>query len=339
MFVMNRVFILFVFSAFLVSNVNAQFYNIPNAKTKRWQKAQKFKPSYRYWMVGVDVGAATYHGDLNPRNNYTHSHWTSVRPSLGANLTWRYSPRFSFRGGVTYARLHGADQTKSNVSFNEGNVHSEGARYTRNLSFFNNVIELKAEAMADLFENRRNLRSKVQWTPYAAVGVGLIYHNPMAEYKGEKYNLRKLGTEGQLLDGGKTYSSFQFVVPMTVGIRYRINDAIDVALELGARMTFTDYLDDVSGNYVDKRLLGDPSSVESLLSDRSIEKEVHPDIQELAGVRQYTDAEGYSWTESYGGYQDNQPRGNSKDNDWYMITAFHITYIFHPKTYAARYRG
>ena len=331
--------LMFVVFLLLSQLVGAQIYNVPKAKTKRWQKAQKFKSSFRYWTVGGYAGVATYHGDLNPRNNYAHGHWTGVRPSFGVDVTWRYSSRFSFRGSLGYSRLHG-DDSKIDTDFSKKNVErdSEGARFARNASFHNNVIELKADVIIDLFENRRNLWSKVQWTPYMALGMGLIYSNPMGKYKGENYNLRKLGTEGQLLNGGKSYSPLQFVIPISVGLRYKINTSMDIALEVGARMTFTDFLDDVSGNYADKEKLGNPNDIAVLLSDRSVELS---DAQLSAlGYERYN-VNGYEYTSVSYSFLPGQevPRGNPNDRDWYVVTALHFTYVFHPRTYAARYRG
>ena len=330
---------IFVVLILLAESLSAQMYNVPKAKTKRWQKAQKFKPSFRYWTVGGYVGVATYHGDLNPRNNYANGHWTGVRPSLGVDLTWRYSPRFSFRGSLAYSRLHGED-SKTNIDFTNANIEmdSEGARFGRNASFHNNIIELKADVIIDLFENRRNLWSKVKWTPYMALGLGLIYSNPMGRYGGESYNLRKLGTEGQLLNGGKPYSPLQFVIPISVGVRYKLNTSMDIALEIGARMTFTDFLDDVSGNYADKEKLGNPDDIAVLLSDRSVE--LTDEQLSYLGYERYN-VNGYDYTSVSYSFLPGQevPRGNINDKDWYVVTAFHFTYVFHPRTYAARYKG
>ena len=38
---------------------------------------------------------------------------------------------------------------------------------------------------------------------------------------------------------------------MGIGARFRINEVLDFSAEIGFRYLFTDYIDDVSGNYVD----------------------------------------------------------------------------------------
>ena len=323
-----------LFLVFSISTYSySQIYKKQDKKFRHWQKGQHFKKKYRYWMVGASLGSMTYKGDLNPKANLISMTPKGTRWNLGGELQWRYSPRISYRGSFSVGRIAASDEVHADPY---GDVYSEGARYTRNLSFKNDIYELKVDVVYDYFENRRSMRRRMNWTPYAAVGLALFYSDPKAELNGETYSLRNLGTEGQLLDGGSTYSAFQVAVPLSVGVRYKINNVFDISFEVSARMTFTDYLDDVSGVYADKKRLGGPNDPAVLLSDRSIEKPVHEHIASQVGGNQWTDEEGYSYTASYG---EGEARGNPKFKDWYFVTGFHLTYIFHPKTYAGRYRG
>jgi hypothetical protein len=47
----------------------------------------------------------------------------------------------------------------------------------------------------------------------------------------------------------------QLSIPLGFGALYALNEDIRVGLELGYRKTFTDYLDDVSGEYYDEAAL------------------------------------------------------------------------------------
>ena len=325
--------VLFFFLVAVASPSFSQVYNKQDRKFRHWQKSQRFKKKYRYWMFGASLGTMNYKGDLNPKSNVFSADPKKTRWNLGGHLIWRYGPRMNFRGSLSYGRIEGSDEVSADPY---GDPWSEGARYTRNLSFKNDIYEMKADVIYDYFQNRKSMRRRMNWTPYGTIGLALFYSNPKAVYEGEKYNLRKLGTEGQLLNGGSAYSAFQIAIPFGVGVRYKLNNAFDISFEFGARFTLTDYLDDVSGDYVDKKKLGGPNDIAVLLSDRSIEKEIHENVQSQAGGSQWTDDEGYKYTTSYG---EGARRGNPKFNDWYFVTGFHLTYIFHPKIYAARYKG
>lgn len=305
----------------------SQVYNKNDKKFRHWQKSQRFKKKYRYWMIGGSLGAMTYKGDLNPNGDVFSTKISSSRLNIGGHLIWRYAPRINFRTSLSYGRITGDD----NKSAPEGSP-----RYNRNLSFINDIYEFKVGIIVDYFQNRKTMRRRMQWTPYGFVSIGAIYHTPKAKYEGDAvnpkgtYNLRKLGTAGQNLEGGKgTYSSLGMVVPFGIGVRYKINNAFDISFEFGARLTFTDYLDDVGDKYyVDKEKLGSPTDIAVILSDRSPER---------SGATVTVDGKGYSRTNGYGNSA--EIRGDPKNNDWYFVTGFHLTYIFHPKTYAARYKG
>jgi hypothetical protein len=312
--------LLLLLVAFAVPSYS-QVYNKNDKKFRHWQKSQRFKKKYRYWMVGGSLGTMTYKGDLNPDNNVFSTKVTSSRLNVGAHVIWRYAPRVNFRSSLSYGRITGDDAESAEAG---------SPRHGRNLSFINDIYEFKVGVIVDYFQNRKTMRRRMQWTPYGFVSVGLMYHTPKAKYDGGKYNLRKLGTEGQLLDGGKgMYSSLGFVIPFGVGIRYRINNAFDVSFEFGARYTFTDNLDDVSAKYyTDKEKLGGPNDIAVILSDRSVEAD---------GANVTVDADGYNRVNGYGNSA--EIRGDPKQKDWYFVTGFHLTYIFHPRTYAARYKG
>lgn len=66
-------------------------------------------------------------------------------------------------------------------------------------------------------------------------------------------DLQPLRTEGQGMPGypeSKPYNLTQINIPYGVGLRYYFSDRISVAFEAVNRKTFTDYIDDVSTNYI-----------------------------------------------------------------------------------------
>jgi hypothetical protein len=93
--------------------------------------------------------------------------------------------------------------------------------------------------------------------------------------------------------------------PFGVGLKYSINDRINIGFEVVYRFTNTDYLDDVSTTYVDPALFPpnpDGSlSAAYLLSDRSYE------TGERIGIK-------------------GRQRGNSQNKDAFATALFYISF-------------
>lgn len=211
---------------------------------------------------GIAVGAAHYFGDLNTRAKLN-------RPKLAAGIFFRknFSNYIAARISANYARVGYSDV------YNDFNEYMR----RRNLSFNSNIWEL---ALQGDFNFYRFLPGEagMRFTPYVTLGVGVFNYDPFAYLQGQKYALRPLGTEGQgstAYPDRKPYNSMAFSVPFGVGIKYALNDRINVGFEVVHRFTNTDYLDDVSKTYVEETVFprnpdGSPTPA-LLLSDRSYE--------------------------------------------------------------------
>jgi hypothetical protein len=241
-----------------------------------------------------------------------------TRPSIHVYAMHRFHPRVSVRGTFGWSRIRGDD-------FRSQSTGDDAARfrYIRNLHFRNDIVELTGSGVIDLFENRGTFLRRPQLVPYAYAGLGIIYHNPRAktpqnfgEKGGEWVSLQPLETEGI------SYSRVQFVIPGGVGVRYRLTDRFDFAFEVGFRYSFTDYLDDVSGDFPD------PSSLQSDLA-RAMSNRTGEDAaaRNLGGVLSPL---GYDIDPATGNvrqYVKGEKRGNDGDRDWYVVTGFHLYYI------------
>lgn len=211
---------------------------------------------------GFGIGAGHYFGDLNTRAHLN-------RPKLAAGIFFRknFGNYIALRIAGNFAQLGYSDIY---------NTHNEYMR-RRNLSFNTKVWELGLQGDFNFYRFMPG-DPDFRWTPYITLGVSAFNYDPYAYLKGQKYFLRPLGTEGQgdtLYRDRKPYSSMAFAVPFGVGIKYSVNERINVGFEIVHRFTSTDYLDDVSKTYVDPLVFppnpdGSPS-VASLLSDRSYE--------------------------------------------------------------------
>ena len=129
----------------------------------------------------------------------------------------------------------------------------------------------------------------------------------------------------------KPYSKYQISIPFGLGFRYKIGYVWDLSFEIGWRYTFTDYLDDVSTTYVHRN---DLDGAARDLSDRS--KEITWSEEDLPANINRRVINGENWYNGYGNTGDQRGDANT---DWYIVTGFHLTYIFHPKVICPKFRG
>lgn len=268
-------------------------------KYKKRRKSSKKMSSYKggnvgarfrpYTFVSGNINALNYFGDLAPVNRAASTDVSFTRPGLGMNLGRRFSPYLAYRFGFNYGRVKGDD-----VSSDPSDISSL-PRYARNLSFRNDIKEFHLAMEVHFVPNYGgpNMRENLDF--YLVLGVAVFHHEPKAKVPefdyvlggpnselpapraGEWVKLRPLGTEGQMIgdntkalglfEGG--YSPVQISIPIALGLNFRLPGPFDAGIEFGYRYLFTDYIDDVSGDYVPFSLFDDPLS--RLMSDRSLE--------------------------------------------------------------------
>ena len=238
-----------------------------------------------YWDLGFFVGSSYYMGDINTTEHFKSG---NNHPSFGFHVRKNKNSRWAFKGAFKYGKISG-DDAESSDSF----------QINRNLSFESVLIEAGGIVEFNFLQfNPYDKSSYFQYpdyfTPYIFVGLAGVYYNPKAELDGNTYELRKLETEG------KSYSPFSVAVPFGIGAKFRLSERIVLELEYGLRKTYTDYLDDVSGNYPDNPLSLSETAAD--LSDRSLEQ---------------NGADGTNW-----GTQ----RGNPNKNDWYNFSGITLTF-------------
>lgn len=241
---------------------------------------------------GIGLGAGHYFGDLNTRAHLN-------RPKIAATAFFRknFGNYIALRAGVSFAQLGYSD------IYNKHNTFMT----QRNLSFNSNVWELALQGDFNFFRFMPG-EPGYNFTPYISLGLGVFNYDPYALLAGQKYFLRPLNTEGQnnsLYPDRRSYSSLAFSIPLGAGIKYSLNERINIGFEIIHRVTGTDYLDDVSTTYVDPSVFpplpdGSPSPG-FLLYDRSYE------LGEPIGVP---------------GLQ----RGNSKQKDQFATAIFYISF-------------
>ncbi len=240
----------------------------------------------QYFEGGVIMGASVYDGELSPHKFIDKTKY--IRPAAGLFVRQNFNEFWSARLSFVYGKLEGAD---------------EEYRADRNLNFFTDFGEIAV--LGEFSFPGFDPTGFKRLSPYGYVGLAYMYYNPKTVYQGRTIYLQPQGTEGQGLPGyDNPYSLNILSIPFGGGIKYALSPSITIAAEFGPRMTFTDYIDDVSGVYPSYTDLATTRGTTSAnLSNRS---------HELTGAEPIDRA--------------GERRGNPKFNDWYFVGNITISY-------------
>lgn len=338
----------------------AQLPKKPNYMTKskrsgatRYQgERQAFNKPKRYNAIGLSISALNYFGDLAPRPNSFSTDISFTKPAIGLSFLHRKGPRFTLRWNFMYGVLSGSDAESADPNDESGKY-----RYVRNLSFRNQIKELSFSGLFDLYKNESNHTRRVSFTPYIFFGLAFFHHNPQAKVPdydlngvslaeaGQWVSLWSLGTEGQnaKLDetdtnyGIKRYSRFQVSLPLGIGARVRLSDIFDLEFETGIRVLFTDYIDDVSRNYVDLSKLDSELARAMSYRTNELTGSFNEEVNAIMS-RKYTAKSGYEVIAGYGDEHKDNIRGNVNDKDIFIATTIRLNYVLGRSFYKAKQR-
>lgn len=199
------------------------------------------------WQAEVMVGVSGYNGDLTQQRISIKQ----IRPGFNFNLKYNSADFINVRAGIGYGKVVGDDKNNTHAGLRK-----------RNLNFKSNILELNVIGELNLFDPELYTSY-----PYLLGGVGIFHFNPFTyDKENKKTYLQPLSTEGQGLEeypDRKKYSLIQFCLPVGLGWKWKINEEWDISYELGFRILFTDYLDDVSKTYVNLNELAAEKGSES----------------------------------------------------------------------------
>lgn len=241
----------------------------------------------QYNEMGIMLGVANYKGELSRHLFNTDF----LHPAVGFFYRHNRDRRWSWKLEFNYGRISG-DDSKAGTPF----------EVDRNLSFYSDIFEISPQIEFNFLPFETG-RSDYPFTPYLFSGLSVFHFNPKAKIGDNVYDLQPLGTEGQGSNGTKKYKRLQFAIPIGGGVKISAGK-IGIGIEVGARRTYTDYLDDVSTIYPEMNTLlaaNGPAAV--VLSDRSFSR-----LDTTSAVNSY--------------YR--KQRGNSTDKDWYLFVGVTI---------------
>jgi len=201
----------------------------------------------RKFIASAGTGTSSYFGELSNDGDFL-----DTRLNLDFGLQYRINNNLLVGAGLIFFQLQGDDKEADG-----------GGRKERNLSFKSNNTELNFAARYNLFPEGERFYQRKPVNFYLFTGLGLTWFSPTAKLNGKRYTLRTLETEGV------KYAPFTAVIPLGGGIKLMVSPYFNLVLEGGYRLTFTDYLDDVSTVYIDQSSFTDP--IAAALADRSPE--------------------------------------------------------------------
>ena len=248
------------------------------------------------------VGQNFYQGDLAPSTRSLSFGEGKLAWGLSAGL--KLNDAFSINTKFVLGQLVG-DDADSPVS----------GRRERNLSFASPLYEIGFNTefyFNSVFPSLNKYGIKFYYT----TGLNVFQFNPTAfllDNFGEfqTIELQPLGTEGQGLPGfDEPYSLTQINIPFGVGLKFHLFGRFELGIEIAPRWTFTDYIDDVSTEYLPYEVFienGKPLAAQ--LSNRSGDFfGTGPVLGSESGIR----------------------RGNSENNDWYLFASIYVAYNIGP---------
>ncbi|MBP6386345.1 MAG: outer membrane beta-barrel protein [Pseudarcicella sp.] len=162
-------------------------------------------------QLGLGAGGFNYKGDLSPS----------------------YNPKFTQLGINAFCRVNLRNDISVKTSLSVGSIKGDDAQVKdpfnqqRGLNFKTNLIELNG-VMEYNFLDFKFDKHHTDWTPYLFGGLGFM-----------NFSTNQVKSSN--------YSTFQMIIPYGLGVKYKFSHKWGLDFELGARKTFTDYLDNVGG--------------------------------------------------------------------------------------------
>jgi hypothetical protein len=167
-----------------------------------------------------------------------------------------YEYMFALRLEATFGSISGDDKVLRKVA------PSTSGRYERNLSFKSKItdfmlgLEIHPLYIINRYDQDEDKEPPL-FSPYLLAGVGFFSFKPQAQLAGKWVDLQPLSTEGQGFaeyPDKKPYKLNQLNIPLGLGVKYDLGSTLSLRAEFVYRKLNTDYLDDVSTDFIDPTL-------------------------------------------------------------------------------------
>ncbi|EIM73891.1 hypothetical protein A3SI_16987 [Nitritalea halalkaliphila LW7] len=198
------------------------------------------------YEIGGGLGVASYTGDIARRldNSRLGLHGT-VFGKRNFDNVW------TLRLGLAYGRVSGADSL----------ARHDAANIARNAFFRSDIFEGHA-VMEYHFLDYMNPQVPVKFSPYALFGLGGFFHSTrgmainrqtetiqLVDRGSGPVQETRIGFEGDDPSKWESNRGGGLIIPLGIGIKYKLSERWIFSVEASIRLTFTDNLDGISENY------------------------------------------------------------------------------------------
>lgn len=308
-----RAAFLLLFFVFLQDTLSAQYFN--SLRSNAWKRHRS--------EMDIQIGTANFLGELGGRDRVGSDflwdlEFSETQPAGSIGYRYYIGKNHALTLAGSFGRVSGDDALTEEKFRNNRNLHFRSIIIEAALKY---ELHFSFKKLGNLYGiGSRTARAKNRYRDmYLFLGFGGFYFNPQAQYDGEWVDLQPLGTEGQGLEGGPDeYSLYQPAIPMGLGIRFGLGRKYRIGLEVGHRVTFTDYMDDVSGEYYDnEKIREERGDMAADLADPS-----------KGDIETWSDGN-YTYDPTAAGMQ----RGDPEDDDSYFFTTITFSWKIGMETY------
>lgn len=162
---------------------------------------------------GPYVGVSWYNGDLNPGRQFYR-----IQPAFGGIVRYSINDRIAFRGGALLAGMRGA--------YPEDNVYLP-ASSDEPYEFSREVLDLTVMLEVNFFSFDHPTNKESVFSPYFTLGMGSVFYKRYTEDNGNH----------------DEKPTFVLSLPFGAGVKWKVNDWMNLGAEWTLRKTFVDDLD------------------------------------------------------------------------------------------------
>ncbi len=197
--------------------------------------AQKINPAdYNTLSAGIKLGVLPFYGDIKQYKPDVENRYHKTDFGFALEGIKNYNEKFGLRANLMFASLSGSSPNL-------------------NLYFRNKLKELSLSGLVNI-NNLLSIYTKKERfiNVYTFAGLGIInFRSKLNNYTDDTF-VNAVGWDS--LGNNKTSSKTDFVFPLGMGVKFKVDPKIDIGMEYTLHLTNTDKLDAqmVSNSYMDR---------------------------------------------------------------------------------------
>jgi len=233
---MNQLLLFICLSVLSLSVFSQNDYTLGNIENAKKDSVPYFDPNqhpgkiFNTWSVSAQFGAMIFYGDVS-NYEWVPSNSKDIKTGFGFSVSKSFTPTFTLRGNMLFGNLRSNDT----VNYFTSKVIQQTLMGDFNLS---NMLS----------PNKKDRKLAI----YGIAGLGLIYYRTILKnIKTDAF----VSSEGYKNNGQtKKSPTIEVIVPIGLGLKYKITHNIDVFLETTLNHVNSDHLDalKVAGTPKDK---------------------------------------------------------------------------------------